>query len=299
MTTKIDRERHVDCGFVIPKKFARDAREDNFKIPEKFSNLLSVVPTAEASPYPGDEEIKLTDSEFWLFTWLKSFSNVFSNLSDDAAMSIVRAENCDIPLANGFLEKRGNTFSFDSTKMDLDEMAKLAVSAAAFAQSKISVFGPPDFIRLVMKYSEDMQVEMDVVNFTTLAKSSIFNDEEDSISSKELSPSLPGSELPSIEEKNILPDGAYTSPSPDVDYHGYEESINYEPVDYDQLLSEGLADLVENKAKIRDKFVEANAGWEHEAGDLHPQFLSDDAPTIFDQLSVEDQPQATPTSFKP
>lgn len=299
MTAKIDRERHVDCGFVIPKKFSRDAKGDNFKIPEKFSNLLSVLPTARESDNPGGDEIKLTDSEFWLFTWLKSFSNVFSNLSDDAAMSIVKADNCDIPLANGFLEKRGNTFSFDSTKMDLNEMAKLAVSAAAFAQSKISVFGPPDFIRLVMKYSEDMQVEIDVVNFTTLAKSSRFDDGGDLISSQETPSSLPGSDLLSIEEANVVSYGEHAPSSPDVSFHSYEEPANYEPVDYDQLLNEGLADLVEHKAKTRDKFVEANAGWEHEADALSPQFLSDDAPTIFDQLSAEDQQQAALTSFKP
>lgn len=298
MATKIDRERHIDCGFVIPKKFACDTEGDQFKIPKKFSNLLSPDADKEGSEEP-DEEVKLTDSEFWLFSWLKSSLNIFPNMSDAAAMSIVKAVNCDIPISNGFLEKRGSTFSFDSSKVDLSEMAKLAVSAAAFAQSKISVFGPPDFIQLVMKYSVDMQVEIDVVNFTTLAKNSTVNEVFDSIPLSTADSVLPKNEIPFLEGGNSDLDSLHTSPPLELDANNYEEAGSYEPIDYDHLLSQSMADLDVNRSQLRDNFVLDNAGWEHDSTDLPQQFTSNNSESVFDQLSDENQFQGSPASLKP
>ncbi|WP_323946598.1 hypothetical protein [Aeromonas hydrophila] len=298
MATKIDRERHIDCGFVIPKKFARDTDGVQFKIPEKFSNLLSVDANVDSNERR-DDEVKLTDSEFWLFSWLKSSLNIFPNMSDAAAMSIVKAVNCDIPISNGFLEKRGSTFSFDSSRVDLSEMAKLAVSAAAFAQSKISVFGPPDFIQLVMKYSVDMQVEIDVVNFTTLAKNSTTNDYADNIPLSKVDSDLPQNEMPFPDGGNSVLDSLHTSPPLELDANNYEEVGGYEPIDYDQLLSQSMSDLDVNRSQLRDNFVLDNAGWNHDTADLPQQPTSDNSESVFDQLSAENQFQGTPTSLKP
>lgn len=307
MTAKIDHERHVDCGFVIPKRFADDAASDRFKIPEKFSNLLSLDSVADVNRKhddDDDDDVKLSDSEFWLFTWLKSCSKVFPNMSDDAAISIVRAANCDIPIANGFLEKRGNKFSFDSSKMDLNEMAKLAVSAAAFAQSKISVFGPPDFIRLVMKYSEDMQVEIEVLNFTTLAKGDELSHDSDALSFPQMEPVSEEHESYLASSLQVEPDNTIMSSAPVLNGDVYVDNSDYEPVDYSQLVSEHMADeIYMNRAQTRDNFVgadsDADAGWDHDAiNSKHPS-QSDDELSLFDQLSTENQSQAVSTSFKP
>lgn len=307
MTTKIDHERHVDCGFVIPKRFAHNVASDRFKVPEKFSNLLSLDAVADVNckhDDDDDDDVKLSDSEFWLFTWLKSCSKVFPNMSDNAAISIVRSANCDIPIANGFLEKRGNKFSFDSSKMDLNEMAKLAVSAAAFAQSKISVFGPPDFIRLVMKYSEDMQVEIEVLNFTTLAKGEGLSHDFDALSFPKMEPISEEHETYLASSPQVEPDNVIMSSTSGVDGDVYVENGEYEPVDYHQLLSEHMADEIDiNKAQTRDSFVgadsDSDAGWDHEAINLQHPPQSDDELSLFDQLSTENQSQGVSTSFKP